>query len=163
MNVCMPLMSVSRRSECPCQKRRAGRARPMTCGEVNSTVYAVRLVSRWVDLSASCSPLIGAVKWMSRGSIENSYLGIWTFALTFRREGFCQYWQVPFLPSGAVRSRGPARRAPGGDLPRTASHGQPACSSVPHLVCNRRIAVRCGCLQFGCFSRGQNLVVNPSI
>ena len=50
MNVCMPRTSFVRELECPCQNRRADIARLMTFGEVNLTVYAVRLVSRSVDV-----------------------------------------------------------------------------------------------------------------
>ena len=33
------------------------RRMPMTYGQENSTEYVARLVSRWIDVSASCLPL----------------------------------------------------------------------------------------------------------
>ena len=83
-------MSFIEESECPCQKRRAGRARPTTWrrrrrGEVDGVRGTIGFL-----VGSTCQPHAHHC-WRSCGEVgapsKAAPVGIWTLALTFRREG----------------------------------------------------------------------------
>ncbi len=104
LNSCMPRMSFIEEWECPCRKPNAENSRHMTFGEVSSTVYLAQLDSHWRRrVSLMLSTVVGAVTGLL-GLRLKQLLGIWTFALSFRRERL-SVLDVAFVAAAAFPPR----------------------------------------------------------